>query len=60
MKHKCSYRYECIEKIKKRLADFATVDPEDMYIAAKQPDQDFAVFEEIRTRDEPEGTLLLY
>ncbi|KAI4460367.1 transferrin [Holotrichia oblita] len=48
-------RYECIEKIKKRLADFATVDPEDMYIAAKQPDQDFAVFEEIRTREEPEA-----
>ncbi|XP_001808066.1 transferrin [Tribolium castaneum] len=48
-------RFECIEKIKQRVADFGTVDPEDMYIAAKTPEQDFAVFEEIRTREEPEA-----
>ncbi|KAJ3640628.1 hypothetical protein Zmor_027180 [Zophobas morio] len=48
-------RFECIEKIQQRVADFGTVDPEDMYIAAKTPDQDFAVFEEIRTREEPEA-----
>ena len=49
-------RVECIEKIKKRKADFLMVDPEDMYIAAKLPSYDFAVFEEIRTLEEPEGT----
>ncbi|XP_022906419.1 transferrin [Onthophagus taurus] len=48
-------RFECIEKIKRREADFLTVDPEDMYIAAKTPEQDFAVFEEIRTKEEPEA-----
>jgi melanoma-associated antigen p97 len=48
-------RLECIEKIKQHVADFGTVDPEDMYIAAKTPDEDFAVFEEIRTREEPEA-----
>lgn len=48
-------RIECIDKIKQRQADFGTVDPEDMYIAGNVPGQDFAVFEEIRTREEPEG-----
>lgn len=47
---------ECIQKIKQREADFLTVDPEDMYVAKNVPEQDFAVFEEIRTREEPEGT----
>lgn len=46
---------ECIQKIKQREADFLTVDPEDMYVAKNVPEQDFAVFEEIRTREEPEG-----
>lgn len=50
-----SHRLECLEKIQTRKADFETVDPEDMYIAARYPDQDFAVFEEIRTREEPDG-----
>ncbi|XP_076250329.1 transferrin 1 [Rhynchophorus ferrugineus] len=48
-------RMECIEKIKERQADFGTVDPEDMYVAAKEPGEDFAIFEEIRTREEPEA-----
>jgi len=46
---------ECIEKIKQHEADFLTVDPEDMYVAKKEPDGDFAIFEEIRTKEEPEG-----
>ncbi|KAJ8942969.1 hypothetical protein NQ318_016744 [Aromia moschata] len=48
-------RVECIDKIKDREADFGTVDPEDMYIASKVPEQDFAVFEEIRTKEEPDA-----
>ncbi|XP_066256640.1 transferrin isoform X1 [Euwallacea similis] len=48
-------RMECIEKIKERQADFLTVDPEDMYVAKNVPDEDFAVFEEIRTKEEPEA-----
>lgn len=52
------FRIECIDKIKKRQADFGTVDPEDMYVAANVPDQDFAIFEEIRTLEEPAGKLI--
>ncbi|XP_017782625.1 PREDICTED: transferrin [Nicrophorus vespilloides] len=48
-------RIECIEKIKEHVADFGMVDPEDMYVAAKLPDSDFQVFEEIRTIEEPEA-----
>ncbi|XP_018576299.1 transferrin [Anoplophora glabripennis] len=48
-------RVDCIEKIKDKEADFLTVDPEDMYIASKVPDQHFSVFEEIRTREEPDA-----
>lgn len=44
-----------MEKIQERKADFLTVDPEDMYVAGNMRDQDFAVFEEIRTKEEPEG-----
>nr|CAD7601932.1 unnamed protein product [Timema genevievae] len=46
-------RLECLEKIKERQADFSPVDPEDMYIASKLPDQDFQVFKDIRTKEEP-------
>ncbi|CAG9769306.1 unnamed protein product [Ceutorhynchus assimilis] len=48
-------RMECIEIIKERKADFLTVDPEDMYVAQNIPEEDFAVFEEIRTKEEPEA-----
>lgn len=37
------------------MADFGTVDPEDMYVAGNVPNQDFAIFEEIRTKEEPDG-----
>lgn len=56
----CSYRVECLEKIQERKADFLTVDPEDMYMAGNIRDQDFAVFEEIRTKEEPEGENFLH
>lgn len=52
---KLFHRIECIDKIKAREADFGAVDPEDMYVASKVPEEDFAIFEEIRTREEPEG-----
>ncbi|XP_050308566.1 transferrin [Anthonomus grandis grandis] len=48
-------RMECITKIKQREADFLAVDPEDMYVAKNEPEQDFALFEEIRTKEEPEA-----
>nr|Q02942.1 RecName: Full=Transferrin; Flags: Precursor [Blaberus discoidalis]AAA27820.1 transferrin [Blaberus discoidalis] len=47
-------RIECLDKIKHREADFAPVDPEDMYVAAKIPQQDFIIFKEIRTKEEPD------
>jgi hypothetical protein len=46
-----------LEKIQHREADFEAVDPEDMYIASKIPHQDFMIFKEIRTKEEPEGIL---
>lgn len=50
-------RIECMEKVFQRKADFQTVDPEDMYVAGNIQNQDFAVFEEIRTKEEPEGKM---
>jgi hypothetical protein len=47
-----------LEKIQHREADFEPVDPEDMYIASKIPHQDFMIFKEIRTKEEPEGECL--
>nr|AAN03488.1 transferrin [Mastotermes darwiniensis] len=46
-------RVDCLEKIQHRQADFVPVDPEDMYIASKIPHQDFTIFKEIRTKEEP-------
>lgn len=48
-------RMECIDKIKQREADFVVVDPEDMYVAGNVPDEEFAIFEEIRSLEEPEA-----
>lgn len=51
-------RIECIEKINEKQADFVVVDPEDMYIAKNinpNNDNELAIFEEIRTREEPEA-----
>lgn len=46
---------ECLEKVEKRKADFVAVDPEDMYVAFQMKNEDFAVFSEIRTTDEPDA-----
>lgn len=46
---------ECLEKVNKREADFLAVDPEDMYVAFHMDNEDFSVFSEIRTVEEPEG-----
>lgn len=46
---------ECLEKVNKREADFVAVDPEDMYVAFHMNNEDFSVFSEIRTVEEPEG-----
>lgn len=48
-------RMECLEKVNKREADFVAVDPEDMYVAFQMKNEDFSVFSEIRTVEEPEG-----
>lgn len=48
-------RVECLSKVINRKADVLAADPEDMYIAYHMNNQDFLVFSEIRTRDEPEN-----
>lgn len=48
-------RIQCLEKVNKREADFVAVDPEDMYIAFQMKNEDFSVFSEIRTVEEPDG-----
>ncbi|XP_055681544.1 transferrin [Lutzomyia longipalpis] len=48
-------RMECLNLVNKRKADFMAVDPEDMYVAYKMNNQDFAVFSEIRTLEEPQA-----
>lgn len=46
---------ECLEKVVKRQSDFLAVDPEDMYVAFQMKNEDFSVFSEIRTIEEPDG-----
>lgn len=46
---------ECLEKLKHNEADFVAVDPEDMYVAYQIDNDDFSVFSEIRTVEEPDG-----
>lgn len=48
-------RMECLNYVQQRQADFVPVDPEDMYVAAKIPNQDFVVFQEYRTDEEPDA-----
>lgn len=58
-------RMECLDKVNAREADFVAVDPEDMYVAYHMANQDFSVFTEFRTKEEPkaefryEGILLV-
>lgn len=46
---------DCLYYVQQRQADLVPVDPEDMYVAAKIPNQDFVVFQEYRTDEEPDG-----
>lgn len=46
---------ECLDIVNKRKADFLAVDPEDMYVAYHMSNQDFSVFSELRTVEEPEA-----
>jgi len=48
-------RMECLEKVNRREADFLAVDPEDMYVAFRMKNEDFSVFSEIRTVEEPDA-----
>ncbi|XP_050678811.1 transferrin [Leptidea sinapis] len=48
-------RMECLSFVQQRQADFVPVDPEDMYVASKIPNQDFVVFQEYRTDEEPDA-----
>ncbi|XP_058830557.1 transferrin [Topomyia yanbarensis] len=48
-------RMECLEKVNTRQADFVAVDPEDMYVAYHMANQDFSVFTEFRTVEEPKA-----
>ncbi|KAJ6639558.1 Transferrin [Pseudolycoriella hygida] len=46
-------KMECLEKVQNRQADFLAADPEDMYVAFKRKNEDFSIFSELRTREEP-------
>jgi hypothetical protein len=44
-----------LDKVQNGEADFVPVEPEDMYIASKMPNQHFMIFKEVRTKEEPAG-----
>ncbi|XP_033343987.1 transferrin [Bombus vosnesenskii] len=50
-------RYECIERVGKKEADVVAVDPEDMYLVAKnnhlQEKAGYNIVEQVRTKEEP-------
>nr|BAF36818.1 pxTransferrin [Plutella xylostella] len=48
-------RVECLTLVQQRQADLVPVDPEDMYVASKLPNQDFVLFQEFRTDEEPDA-----
>ncbi|XP_073955512.1 transferrin 1 [Choristoneura fumiferana] len=48
-------RVECLYQVQQRQADLVPVDPEDMYVATNIPNQDFVLFQEYRTEDEPDA-----
>lgn len=45
-------RVDCLDIVERRGADFMAVDPEDLYLAFKKKNEDFAVFSDIRTKEE--------
>ncbi|KPJ17168.1 Transferrin [Papilio machaon] len=48
-------RVQCLGFVQQRQADLVPTDPEDMYVASKMPNQDFVVFQEYRTDEEPDA-----
>ncbi|EZA53240.1 hypothetical protein DMN91_004858 [Ooceraea biroi] len=51
-------RYDCIERVGKKEADIVAVDPEDMYLAAKNKLTEkagYKIVEQVRTKEEPEA-----
>lgn len=52
-------RFECIEKVGRKEADVVAVDPEDMYLAAKDNElaakAGYSVVEQVRTKEEPDA-----
>ncbi|XP_076630362.1 transferrin 1 [Colletes latitarsis] len=52
-------RYECIDRVGKKEADVVAVDPEDMYLVAKNNElaakAGYSVVEQVRTKEEPDA-----
>ncbi|XP_029052771.2 transferrin [Osmia bicornis bicornis] len=52
-------RFECIERVGKKEADVVAVDPEDMYLAAKDNElaakAGYSIVEQVRTKEEPDA-----
>uniref|UniRef100_A0A182TBM8 Transferrin n=1 Tax=Anopheles maculatus TaxID=74869 RepID=A0A182TBM8_9DIPT len=46
-------RLDCLRKVQNREADYLVADPEDVYVASYFANQDFVVFSELRTAEEP-------
>ncbi|XP_053678924.1 transferrin [Anopheles nili] len=46
-------RIDCLRKVQNRQADFVLADPEDAYVASHFNNQDFVVFSEVRSAEEP-------
>uniref|UniRef100_A0A2M4DN52 Putative transferrin 1 n=1 Tax=Anopheles darlingi TaxID=43151 RepID=A0A2M4DN52_ANODA len=46
-------RLDCLRKVQSREADFVAVDPEDAYVAVNMNNEDFVLFAELRTTEEP-------
>lgn len=46
-------RTECLRMVRNRQADYVMADPEDLYVAMNMENQDFVVFVEQRTTEEP-------
>lgn len=48
-------RVDCLDIVERREADFMAVDPEDLYLALKKKNEDYAVFSDIRTKEEEQA-----
>ena len=48
-------RVDCLDIVERREADFMAVDPEDLYLALRKKNEDYAVFSDIRTKEEEQA-----